>query len=260
MCILGTPGRPVYDISQEQLQFLLDVQFTVPEMALILGVSPRTVSRRLAAFNLTIRARYTQLSDGEVDDIIRTEQQEHPNLGYRMMRSLLLTNGINLQERCVRQSLRRVDPIGVAHRWACSIHRRVYRVSCPNALWHIDSYHALIRWRLIIHGGIDGFSRLVVYLSCSANNCSSTVFELFINACTYVGIPSRIRADRGGENVLVAMFMVLYRGRNRGSFITGSSVHNQRVERLWRDVYMSCINLFYHLAILFNGRHWNFEY
>ena len=37
-----------------------------------------------------------------------------------------------------------------------------------------------------IHGEIDGFSHLVVYLSCSANNCSNTVFELFINACTYI--------------------------------------------------------------------------
>ena len=111
----------------------------------------------------------------------------------------------------------------------------------------VSHYHALVRWKLIIHGGIDGFSRLIVYLGCSPNNCSSTVFNLFINACSYVGIPSRVRADRGGENVLVATFMVLYHGVSRGSFIAGSSVHNQRIERLWRDLYMSCINLFYHL-------------
>lgn len=53
---VGTSGRPVYDISHEQLQFLLDAQFTVPEMAQILGVSTRTVSRRLTSFNLRIRA------------------------------------------------------------------------------------------------------------------------------------------------------------------------------------------------------------
>ena len=143
--------------------------------------------------------------------------------------------------------MKRIDPIGVAHRWARSIHRRRYRVSCPNALWHIDGYHALIRWKLVIHGGIDGFSRLIVYLGCSANNRSDTVFGLFIEACSNLGIPSRVRADRGGENVLVATFMVLYRGMNRGSLIAGSSVHNQRIERLWRDLYVSCINLFYHL-------------
>lgn len=213
----------------------------------MLGVSSRTIFRRLSQFRLRIRSRYSQLLDNELDELIRSVQHEFPNLGYRMMRSLLSVCGIHIQEQRIQESLIRVDPIGVAHRWSRCIRRRSYRVSCPNALWHIDSYHALIRWKLIIHGGVDGFSRLIVYLGCSANNRSATVFNLFINACSNVGTPSRVRGDRGGENVLVAIFMVLYRGCNRGSMLTGSSVHNQRIERLWRDLYVSCINLFYHL-------------
>ena len=246
----GTPGRPNYCISYEELKFLLDLHFTVPAIAQILGVSPRTIARRLALFNLSVRSRYDHCSDRQLDSLIEAEQLQHPSFGYRMMRSLLFTHGVDIQEKRIRQSMRRVDPLGVAYRWARSIHRRRYRVPCPNSLWHIDSYHALIRWKFVIHGGIDGFSRLIVYLKCSPNNRSDTVFGCFLSACSDLGIPSRVRSDRGGENVKVATFMVLYRGTGRGSHITGTSVHNQRIERLWRDVYVSCINLYYHIFFM----------
>ena len=116
-------------------------------------------------------------------------------------------------------------------------------VAMPNSLWHIDSHHKLIKWRIVIHGGIDGYSRLPVYLRASDNNRADTVLDCFIKAVSDYNVPSRVRCDKGGENVLVSEHNMLnhpMRGPGRRSCITGRSVHNQRIERLWRDVCWMC--------------------
>jgi len=62
----------------------------------------------------------------------------------------------------------------------------------------------------------------VVALRASTNNCAATVLDLFLKAQEEYGMPSRMRGDRGGENVDVATYMVMKNGPNRGSFLWGS--------------------------------------
>lgn len=79
---------------------------------------------------------------------------------------------------------------------------------------------------------------MIVYLACSTNNHASTVYTLFKETIKAYRIPSCVHSDKGRENILVCHFMVAVRGTERGSHIAGSSVHNQRIEHLWCDVYM----------------------
>ena len=92
-----------------------------------------------------------------------------------------------------------------------------------------------------------------VYLEGGDNNRADTVLDAFINATQEYGLPSRLRSDKGGENTTVDLFMLEhpFRGPGRGSMITGRSVHNQRLERLWRDLFEGVTYICYHLLYHF---------
>lgn len=65
---------------------------------------------------------------------------------------------------------------------------------------------------------------MITSIRASTNNRASTVLDLFLHAAATYGVPSRIRGDHGGENVLVASFMETVYGAGRGSYLWGRFV------------------------------------
>ena len=237
-------GRPRVNVDRSHVQFLRGLHFTWSEISSILNVSVKTIQRRAKDWNFTT---YTDISDDALDTTISEILAQFPSAGEVMLNGHLSSAGVHLQRARLRSSIYRVR--GQQRQIHPPIVRREYSVPGPNYLWHADGNHKLIRYRIVVHAAIDGFSRLVTFINCAANNTAETVLEHFIRATSEYGLPSRIRTDRGGENVGVWRYMNYMRGEGRGSYIAGSSVHNARIEMLWRDVRTNVLSTY---AIIFH--------
>ena len=175
--------------------------------------------------------------------MIVTIKIDHPNDGERLIIGHLAARSIIIPRARVRASIHRVDPENTALRRSIALRRRVYHSDGPNSVWHLDGHHKLIRWRMVTHGGIDGYSRTVVFLRCSDNNRAYTMLSAFTNGVEEYGLPECVRTDLGGENTQVWRYMI-EQHNSQSAVIVGSSTHNQRIERLWRDVYR-CVGVTY---------------
>ena len=103
--------------------------------------------------------------------------------------------------------------------------RRVYRVRGANALLHHDGNEKLKPWGFYIHGCVDGFSRLIMYLVCCNNKRSATVESIFMReVVAKYGWPSRVRGDYGRENNGVERRMIQKWGEVHNAYLRGRCV------------------------------------
>ena len=133
VCSSVREGRPRFDIPREQLEYLIEHQFTVLQMSGILGISIRTIRRRMSEFNLSIRRQYAQLTDSELDGIITEICQQYPTCGNRQLQGYLVSRGFRVQQIRIREAHRRIDPEGSLMRRLSAMHWRSYNVQAPRS-------------------------------------------------------------------------------------------------------------------------------
>jgi len=231
-------GRPFLYIHPDFLHLLVnEYAYGLTKIANLLtrnsgiNISTKTIRRRLLELGLRSpeepsRPPPTPLTDAQLDQIVTDLRHQQPNIGLRYLAGALRAEGIRVPRSNLRESVNRVNPfpaLFAENRRRYNV-RQVYSNAGSNAVWHHDGQHGLISFGIVIHGFVDGHSRLVTGLQANSNNRATTVLALFLSATAEFGIPSRVRGDRGGENVQVAYWMERYRGPGRGSYLWGTQV------------------------------------
>ena len=74
----GDTGRPKIQITQEQLEYLLQKGFTCPDIATMLTVSVRTVRCRMSEYGITSSRSFDNISDDDLCRIIRDIRETWP--------------------------------------------------------------------------------------------------------------------------------------------------------------------------------------
>lgn len=158
---LGGQGRPRKVVDKGWLTEAMSTRrkITFAKLASALNIHRNTLRHYLKSYDLY--DRYSSISDDNLDILVKVFKSEKPDSGLRYLVGFLRTHGVRVQRCRVTSSLQRVDPVGQVLRQQKITERRKYSVPRSNHLWHLDGHHKLIQWGIVIHGFVDGYSRMV---------------------------------------------------------------------------------------------------
>uniref|UniRef100_A0A672MZX3 Integrase core domain-containing protein n=1 Tax=Sinocyclocheilus grahami TaxID=75366 RepID=A0A672MZX3_SINGR len=220
-------GRPRIHISEDRLIHFLKLGLPQETIRKILGVSRATLHRRMRECNLSVTSLYSSCTDEELDSLVSEIKSTMPNIGYRVVRGALIAKGHRVQWDRIRASMHRIDGIGILSRMSqlgC-VARRTYSVPYPKYLVHIDTNHKLIRYNMVIFGGVDGYSRKIMYLRIADNNRSETTLRFFKEAVEEFGFPLRVRGDHVRMCVTTVYYDILHRLEDCGLLDLSNFTH-----------------------------------
>lgn len=116
-------GRPRFDISRDQLEYLSSMSFTWTRIASMLGVSRMTIYRRRVEYGIPSRPGHA-LSDDDLEIVLHRVSAEQPAMGETMMWGRLKSMGFHVTRRQLRHVLTEIDPLQRALRWNTQLTRR----------------------------------------------------------------------------------------------------------------------------------------
>ena len=67
----GRPGRPAVVLSREHIEILMDCGYNYSSISRMFGISQRTLLRRRNDYELPLGRQYSQITDAELDAIVR---------------------------------------------------------------------------------------------------------------------------------------------------------------------------------------------
>ena len=200
------------------------------------SISKRTLLRRLKSYGLS--RRHHQVSPNNYLQL-RTRLEEiikGPGscAGYRTVWHTLQIEGFQVPRNVIATLLKELDPEGTDFRKARRLKRREYHNPGPNYAWHIDGYDKAKPWGFSIHGGIDGFSRKVLWLRvCRSNKSPDNIARMYLGSVVKEGgCPVELVTDLGTENAIVAAIQSYFRD-NPDAHRYVPSPRNQRIESWW---------------------------